>query len=340
MNARSQAVARRDEEIEASIARAVAAREQEQQRPRTAIEAMASRLLVTPKTLQDTLSKTVFSACRTNEEFVALVVVSNEFGLNPLLKEIYAFPTKGGGIQPMVSIDGWIRLMNEHPQFDGIEFIYHPDEKNGIEAIEAVIYRKDRNHPIKVIEYLEECKRNTDPWNKSPRRMLRHRALIQCVRVAFGFSGIASEDEGDDYVNVTVVDSAPTILPSNKSLAEELDDEIPDFDKDTGEIHETDSRGMTEVDEETARKLDAGETDDDEGEGEQEGDDTPPWEARRSEIADKFANAKTKADLRAADDLLVKHMQGFPGEVQQELEKAGTAARSRLAAQEKAPANA
>ncbi len=38
------------------------------------------------------------------------------------------------------------------------------------------------------------CKRNTEPW-KMEHRMLRHKAVMQCARIAFGFSGIHDEDD-------------------------------------------------------------------------------------------------------------------------------------------------
>lgn len=265
MNARARAVAEMDASIDASKQRAIAAREVES-RPRTALEAMAQRLNVSPKSLQTTLQNTVFSGCRTNEEFIALVLVANEYRLNPLLKEIYAFPSKGGGITPMVSVDGWIRMMNEHPEFDGIEFEYHNDENGDTEAIESIIYHKGRKHPIKTIEYMDECKGNTGPWTKSPRRMLRHRALIQGARIAFGFSGIVGE--GDEVIEAEYTLSATPSLPPRQSLGEEIGDEIPNFDRDsreerhdpeTGEVERRNERGMTEVSEEEARALDAGE---------------------------------------------------------------------------------
>ena len=46
-----------------------------------------------------------------------------------------------------------------------------------------------------MTEYYSECVRSTDPW-KMKHRMLRHKALIQAARYAFGFSGIYDEDEG------------------------------------------------------------------------------------------------------------------------------------------------
>lgn len=159
----------------------------------SALAVMAGKYNVEPGKLLDTLKNTVFKNA-TNDELLALVVVSNEYGLNPLTKEIYAFPAKGGGIVPVVSIDGWIRMMNDHPQFDGIDYQFEHDAKGGLVACTAIIYRKDRSHPTRVTEYLAECRRNTEPW-KMERRMLRHKATIQGARVAFGFSGITDEDE-------------------------------------------------------------------------------------------------------------------------------------------------
>jgi phage recombination protein Bet len=160
----------------------------------SALSLMATRLNVDPTKLLDTLKNTVFKGA-TNDELLALVVVANQYGLSPFLKEIYAFPAKGGGIVPVVSVDGWIRMMNDHPQFDGIDYEW---EREGGKLISctSIIHRKDRAHPTRVTEYLSECKRNTDPW-KMEHRMLRHKATIQGARVAFGFSGIVDEDEAD-----------------------------------------------------------------------------------------------------------------------------------------------
>lgn len=188
--ARANALQKQQEGIDQNIARIEAAR-----RP-SAVQILASRLNVPANVLSDSLRNTVFKGAN-DAEFVALVIVANEYGLNPLTKEMYAFPQKGGGIVPLVSVDGWIRIMNGHKEFDGIEFDDIADDEGKLLAIEAVIYRKDRTRAIKVTEYLDECKRNTEPWNKSPARMLRHRALIQCARIAFGFSGIYAEDDAE-----------------------------------------------------------------------------------------------------------------------------------------------
>lgn len=136
-------------------------------------------------------------------EVAALLIVAREHKLNPFLKEIYAFPSQRGGIVPIVGIDGWISIVNGHPAYSGVEFAY---EGSPVPAwIECHIFRTDRTHPIKVRELLNECKRDTGPWKSHPSRMLRHKAFIQCARVAFGFAGIYDEDEGERIVEGSVV---------------------------------------------------------------------------------------------------------------------------------------
>lgn len=317
--ARQAAIANENAMIDASQSRAIAA-----SKPRSALESMAGRLQIQPANLKATLMNTVFKDCRNDSEFAALIVVANEHGLNPLLKEIYAFPAKGGGVVPMVSVDGWIKLMNGHPMFDGIEFEYTLDHKTGDTiAIEAIIYRRDRNRPIKVMEWMKECERQTDPWKKSPRRMLRHRALIQGVRVAFGFTGIAAE--GDEDVVEGVYSEAPIqSLPRQQDMGREIDDEIPDHDKETGEVIETDAQGMTVVDEDTARELDqraeANRTMADiDGPLEQQ-DERPVWAAKMDELKAGLEAATKPAAVKVVEGEYLKHAISFPSEVASEFE--------------------
>lgn len=144
-----------------------------------------------PEELVQTLKATAFRSNATDAQFNVLMIVANQYGLNPFTKEIYAFPDKNNGITPVVGVDGWARIINSHQQFDGMEFT------SDAESCTCKIYRKDRNHPTIVTEYLEECKRPTQPWNSHPRRMLRHKAMIQAARLAFGFGGIYDEDEAE-----------------------------------------------------------------------------------------------------------------------------------------------
>lgn len=138
-------------------------------------------------------------------QMTALMIVANQYGLNPWTKEIYAYPDKQNGIVPVVGVDGWSRIINDHPQLDGIEFNYSPEtvtHKNKVchEWIECLIYRKDRSKPIVIREFFSEVVRSvsfTTPWDSHPNRMHRHKTLIQCARVAFGFTGIYDDDEAE-----------------------------------------------------------------------------------------------------------------------------------------------
>lgn len=147
--------------------------------------------------LIDILKATAFKGPASDAQMTALMIVANQYGLNPWTKEIYAFPDKNNGIVPVVGVDGWSRIINEHPQFDGMEF------ETTADSCTCVMFRKDRSHAIRVTEYMDECKRNTQPWQSHPRRMLRHKTLIQCARLAFGYTGIYDQDEAERIVEGT-----------------------------------------------------------------------------------------------------------------------------------------
>ena len=201
--------------------------------------AMADRYGMAPAAFEATLRATVVPKECTREQFAAFLLVAHEYGLNPILKEIYAFPAKGGGIQPVVSIDGWVKLMNDHPQMDGIEFDDHLDDRGALVSISARIYRKDRSRPIVVTEYMSECRRGTDPWKQWPHRMLRHKATIQAVRYAFGYSNIPDPDEaermGADVSGMRDVSPPPAPPPAPRTRVIAAPPADP-FDLDTGEV--------------------------------------------------------------------------------------------------------
>jgi len=170
-----------------------------------------ARFNIDPAKVMDVLKATCFKQKDgqvSNEQMIQLLVVSDQYKLNPFTKEIYAFPGKNNDIIPVVSVDGWNRISNDSPVFSGIEFAYSDDidettaGKPCPEWIECRITRTDRQQPIVVREYLDECYRDVGPWNSHPKRMLRHKANIQCARIAFGFSGIYDQDEAERIVEV------------------------------------------------------------------------------------------------------------------------------------------
>ncbi len=186
------------------------------------ITTMANKYGVDENKMMTTMKATCFkqsnNAGISNEQMMALLVVANEYGLNPFTREIYAFP-QNGGIVPIVGIDGWLNIINSHPKFNGMQFVDEFDDNNKIVSVTCKIYRKDRDHATEVTEYLAECQKNTEPWKKWAARMLRHKATIQAARYAFGFSGIYDPDEADRIKEVSgsheiVEKKEEVILPS------------------------------------------------------------------------------------------------------------------------------
>jgi hypothetical protein len=105
--------------------------------------------------------------------------------LDPLCEEIGFTKYDDGQWQVLITIEGCSKLLNHHPQFNGLVFNQADTQVEGVpEWIECSIYRKDRVLPTTVREYLLEVRSENTIWQKMPRRMLRHRALQQCVRLA------------------------------------------------------------------------------------------------------------------------------------------------------------
>jgi len=160
------------------------------------VAGLAGDFGVTPQQFITAIKSTVMPADTPAPVVLVFLAVAREYGLNPLTKEIAAF-AKSGKIVPMVMVDGWLKIANRHPEMDGLE-TEEVREDGRVVAVKARVYRKDRKHPVTATEYLSECKRNTEPWNQMPVRMLTNKAIIQAIRRAFSISGIYDQDEAAD----------------------------------------------------------------------------------------------------------------------------------------------
>lgn len=216
------------------------------------IAAMASQYQMDPKAFADTVRATCMPDKASNEEFAAFLMVAKQYDLNPVTREIYAFPKKGGGIQPIVGIDGWMNLINSHPSCDGMEFKDEFGEDGKLASITCLIHRKDRKHPTMVTEYMAECRRPTEPWQKWPARMLRHKAAIQCARYAFGFAGIIDPEEAERSPEVITGNVAPPPPPAAQIAAPTPQEPTPPIE-DATDVEVTDAEAfLAELDENLA----------------------------------------------------------------------------------------
>lgn len=165
---------------------------------------LAVRYGVPASALLGSLRDTVFRPPKDQKAFsdvelAAALVLCDKYDLNPFAKEIYITRNRGA-LLVIVPIDGWSKIANRQESYDGCEFVYADDENGGPYSTTCKIFRKDRGRATEVTEFYDECfapksENEMDPWRKWPRRMLRHKAFIQAVRLAFSLSEAVDDDE-------------------------------------------------------------------------------------------------------------------------------------------------
>jgi len=167
------------------------------------VAVMASKYMLSPEKFVTMVKKTCGLAQATEEEFHLFLITANKYDLDPLVRQLYAFPRPGGGLQFIMGYDGWITIANRHPAFRGLS--HKPEwDVQGREMVSdtATVKKQFQDGTVGTIEYtayMKEWKRGTDNWNKQPMHMLQLRATCQCIRLAFNLAGIMDEDEAERY---------------------------------------------------------------------------------------------------------------------------------------------
>jgi len=131
----------------------------------------------------------------TDAEMTVVSSIFAKYDLNPFIREGHAF-VSGGKLQVMIGLDGWLKIANRHPEFDGYEQFDNFDDKGDLVSVTTKIYVKNRRFPTPHTEYMREALMPNSPaWKKFPCRMLAGKSLGQCVRKAFGVSEVLDDDE-------------------------------------------------------------------------------------------------------------------------------------------------
>jgi phage recombination protein Bet len=199
-------------------------------------EMMASDLGMDDQEFRNVIKHTVMPSPNvTNEHITAFLVLANQFGMNPFSDQIHAFPNKGGGVKLIVGYDGFVEVANRNHNYEGFELFEDFNDKDELVRVGCQIFRSDRKHNPVIWEYMDECKRNTDPWKQFPKRMLRNKAVMQAVRAAFGSASLIDKDEArdmgydqskGDYINHDDVDVENDLVDRLQSAAEETKKEL------------------------------------------------------------------------------------------------------------------
>lgn len=159
--------------------------------------------------------------------------IAQRYGLDPLADEIMIYAHGDDEHQAMITVDGWYRLMNQHPAFTGLSLREAEASIDQAPAwMECCIYRQDRILPIVVREHLVEVRTHHPSWQQMPRRMLRHRVIQQCARLAFGWSApefkSMSFHEPSPSTEKNTPSSSPLTPPPRASHRERLKQHLQD----------------------------------------------------------------------------------------------------------------
>lgn len=159
---------------------------------------------------------------------VEFLMICREHRLNPATREIYGFYSfnnrTGWTLQTGVEIDGWLKLANQHPNYDGFEqdfeFAVNPRGERIARAVSCTtrVYRKDRSRPTVVKLFMDEWCEDTPVWGKKPNWQLGVKGIKHGLRCAFGFAGIGDADVEEASTNAP---RGVAVLPADLSLVAE-----------------------------------------------------------------------------------------------------------------------
>jgi len=152
------------------------------------------------------LLRNVIAKDCTEPEFKMMMYMAGQYGLDPLLKQIWA--VKRGEKSPaiiFVGRDGMLAIAHRSGQFDGMHsgVNYERDASGKEHPVSAwcEIWRKDMSHPFKTEvrfdEYEQPIPFSGKPglWQTKPSVMIIKVAESVCLRKAFVVSGVYDPDE-------------------------------------------------------------------------------------------------------------------------------------------------
>ncbi|HEY3281426.1 MAG TPA: RecT family recombinase [Armatimonadota bacterium] len=180
----------------------------------------------------------------TDAEFRLLVHMANNYGLDPLLKEIWC--VKRNQNDPaliMCSRDGYLKVAQDHPDYEGLlSFVVREGDEFSIDASEYSIThrmgakrgailgawarcdRRGRRPQICFVDF-EEYKGNSPVWSKYPSAMIQKVAEVFVLKRQFTINGLVTKEELDagEVPSPPVIDAQYSIAapePSPKMACE------------------------------------------------------------------------------------------------------------------------
>jgi hypothetical protein len=142
----------------------------------------------------------------------------------------------------MAARDGYLRVANEHPQFDGMSTTVERDAKNVPIKATCCVWRKDRSHPITCEAYYSEYRKSSPVWNQYPSAMISKVAEVLALKRSFSINGVVTEEEIGNQAERGSTEAAQSVAKEKiaKGKKPEVIDAVPVEDTLKQSIEQTD----------------------------------------------------------------------------------------------------
>jgi len=160
----------------------------------------------------ETIKSTVAKGA-SDTELSMFLHISQTYGLDPFLKEIWFINMKGAPVI-FTSRDGYLKIAHRNEAFDGIisDVVYEGDifkriglevhheyssKRGAIIGAYAIVYRSDKKVPTYAWAPFKDYNQNNTQWNKYPHAMILKVAEALTLKRAFSISGMVTKEELD-----------------------------------------------------------------------------------------------------------------------------------------------
>ena len=133
-----------------------------------------------------------------NQELMVGMALVSRYGLDPFAREIYVTRDNKGKLMVVVGVDGWIRVLNRTPGYDGFEQELVLGEGGEIKEVITRIYSKDRSHPATYRAFASDyAKLGGFMIGKIPGHMLRIFSLKHAARLFTPLGCVVTQEEAE-----------------------------------------------------------------------------------------------------------------------------------------------
>ena len=158
-----------------------------------------------------------------DSELAYFLNVCRTVGLNPFIKEIWAYKDNKGNLLVFAGRDGFLTKAQQSPTYNGLRSSevrkkdkYQADIPNGkikhtfnfkdrgpIVGAYAIVFRKDGEPTVETVEF-SRYDRGFGAWKTHPEAMIKKVAETNALKKAFGISGIQSEYDYNVKSNIAI----------------------------------------------------------------------------------------------------------------------------------------